>query len=129
LVIANPKERWAFAELGNSNLGHSAPQRFFRLILVASTEVPAVRSLTNLPPRLLLEQLTAEYVYARLCEAAMQALASENQARMDAMSAASNNIGQTLDEVGGREHQVPQEEVTAEILELAAGITAAGLSK
>jgi F-type H+-transporting ATPase subunit gamma len=90
---------------------------------------PAIAPLTTLPIFLLLEQLTGEYIYARLCEAAMQAFAAENQARMDTMSAASNNIGRMLDDIGSREQQVRQEGVTAEIIELAAGVTAAAANK
>lgn len=85
---------------------------------------PAIVPLTTLPALLLLEQLTGEYIYARLCEAAMQAFAAENQARMDAMGAASNNIGRTLDDIRNLERQVRQEEVTAEIIELSEGVTA-----
>lgn len=77
--------------------------------------------IATLDPALLLERLTAEYVFARLCEAAMQAFAAENQARLEAMSAASTNIGRALEELRGRENQIRQEEVTAEIIELAAG--------
>ena len=80
----------------------------------------AVPPLTTLAPGELLERLAAEYVYARLCEAAMHAFAAENQMRMETMSAASNNIDRTLDELRHRENQVRQENVTAEIVELAA---------
>ena len=77
--------------------------------------------LVTLEPQTLIERLVAEYVYARLCEAAMHAFAAENQARMNTMSAASANIDRTLGELRQRENQVRQEEVTAEIVELAAG--------
>ncbi len=80
--------------------------------------------LVNLPPGALIEHLTGEYVYAQLCEAAMQAFAAENQARMDAMSAAAENIDRMLDDMGKLENRVRQEEVTAEIVELAAGVAA-----
>jgi F-type H+-transporting ATPase subunit gamma len=81
----------------------------------------ALAPLVTLEPQRLLENLTAEYVYARLCEAAMYAFAAENQARMEAMSSASNNIDRTLAELKQHANQVRQEEVTAEIVELAAG--------
>ena len=77
--------------------------------------------LVTLEPQKLLENLTAEYVYARLCEAAMYAFAAENQARMEAMGSASSNIDRTLRELKQYANQVRQEEVTAEIVELAAG--------
>lgn len=87
-------------------------------------DMPAVGPLTTLPPLQLLEQLTAEYVYARLCAAAMQAFAAENQARMDAMSAASSNVNRMAEEIVSHERQIRQEEVTAEIVELAGGVVA-----
>lgn len=79
----------------------------------------AIPALVTLQPQILIESLAAEYIYARLCEAAMHAFAAENQARMEAMSSASRNIDRTLLELRQRENQVRQEEVTAEIVELA----------
>lgn len=80
--------------------------------------------LATLPPDILLARLTDEYIYARLCEAAMHSFAAENEARTQAMSFASNNIDRTLDELVQREHTIRQEEVTAEIVELTAGVEA-----
>lgn len=80
--------------------------------------------LTTLEPRELLERLTAEYVYARLCEAAMHSYEAENQARMMTMTAARHNIGTRLVTLGQREQQLRQEEITNEIVELAAGAEA-----
>ena len=77
--------------------------------------------LTTLKPQELLERLTAEYVYARLCEAAMHAYEAENQARMMTMTAARHNIGARLAALTQREQQFRQEEITNEIIELAAG--------
>ncbi len=80
--------------------------------------------LTTLPPQELLERLTAEYVYARLCEAAMHAYEAENQARMMTMTAARSNIETRLVTLAQREQQLRQEEITSEIVELAAGAEA-----
>lgn len=80
----------------------------------------ALPPLVTLRPERLIERLAVEYIYARLCQAAMHAFAAENQARMETMSAASTHIDRTLDELRQRENQVRQEEVTAEIVELAA---------
>ena len=80
--------------------------------------------LTTLKPQELLERLTAEYVYARLCEAAMHAYEAENQARMMTMTAARHNIGTRLATLTEREQQLRQEEITNEIIELAAGAEA-----
>lgn len=80
--------------------------------------------LITLTPELLLERLAAEYVYAQLCEAAMHALVAENEARMIAMVAAKNNTENKLVALGQRERQLRQEEITTEIVELAAGAEA-----
>jgi alternate F1F0 ATPase F1 subunit epsilon len=75
-----------------------------------------------------LERLASEYVYAQLCEAAMHAFAAENEARMIAMAAARTNIESKLSGLSQREHQLRQEEITTEIVELAAGAEAHSLS-
>lgn len=75
--------------------------------------------LTTLPPAVLLERLAEEYVYAQLCEAATEAFVAENEARVARMAAAKNNIEQMLQELQARERQVRQEEITAEVVELA----------
>jgi len=82
--------------------------------------------LTTLAPQLLLERLAVEYVYAQLCEAAMHAFEAENEARMTAMSSAKTNIGSKLVGLSQRERQLRQEEITTEIVELAAGTQASG---
>jgi F-type H+-transporting ATPase subunit gamma len=76
--------------------------------------------LTTLAPQLLLERLAAEYVYAQLCEAAMYAFEAENDARMLAMASAKTNIETKLAGLSQREHQLRHEEITTEIVELAA---------
>jgi F-type H+-transporting ATPase subunit gamma len=80
--------------------------------------------LTTLAPWVLLERLASEYVYAQLCEAAMHAFAVENEARMMAMAAARTNIESKLSGLSQREHLLRQEEITTEIVELAAGAEA-----
>ncbi len=80
--------------------------------------------LTNLTPSLLLERLASEYVFAQLCQAAMLAFEAENEARMLAMGAARTNIEAKLDTLHRRERQYRQQEITAEILELATGAEA-----
>ncbi len=80
--------------------------------------------LITLAPHILLDHLAAEYVYAQLCEAAMHALAAENEARMMAMAAAKNNVETRLTALSQRERQLRQEEITTEIVELAAGAEA-----
>ncbi len=80
--------------------------------------------MTALAPEVLLERLAAEYVYAQLCQAAMHAFVAENEARMVAMMAAKTNTEAKLTALARRERQLRQEEITTEIVELAAGAEA-----
>lgn len=97
------------------------PIDFGRFSRPIETRVPLIA----LAPDLLLERLAAEYVYAQLCEAAMHAFVAENEARMTAMMAAKNNTETKLTVLLQRERQLRQEEITTEIVELAAGAEAA----
>jgi F-type H+-transporting ATPase subunit gamma len=80
--------------------------------------------LLNLAPEALLSELTADYIQAQLCNAALHAFAAENEARMEAMAAARNQIERQLSSLQATQRLVRQEEITAEIIELAAGETA-----
>jgi F-type H+-transporting ATPase subunit gamma len=80
--------------------------------------------MTTLAPDVLLERLAAEYVYAQLCQAAMHAFVAENEARMVAMMGAKTNTETKLTALTQRERQLRQEEITTEIIELAAGAEA-----
>jgi F-type H+-transporting ATPase subunit gamma len=80
--------------------------------------------LANLSPALLLTELTADYLHAQLCDAALHAFTAENQARMEAMAAARRQIERQLESLQATQRRVRQEEITEEIIELAAGETA-----
>jgi F-type H+-transporting ATPase subunit gamma len=80
--------------------------------------------LTNLAPELLLGELAADYLHAQLCHAALHAFAAEHEARMETMAAARHQIERQLADLQAVQRQVRQEEITAEIIELAAGETA-----
>ncbi len=80
--------------------------------------------LIYLPPKVLLGGLTADFLHAQLCKAALHAFAAENEARMTAMAAARTQIERSLATLQAQERRVRQEEITAEIIELAAGETA-----
>ncbi len=84
--------------------------------------------LLNLTPEALLRDLTADYVHAQLCEAALHAFAAENQARMESMASAHSEIERQLSRLQGQQRVVRQEEITAEIIELAAGEAASRMS-
>ncbi|MEJ0069371.1 MAG: FoF1 ATP synthase subunit gamma [Pseudomonadota bacterium] len=77
--------------------------------------------LLNLPPETLLDELTVDYLHAQLCNAALHAFAAENEARMESMAAARNQIERQLAALQATQRLVRQEEITAEIIELAAG--------
>lgn len=80
--------------------------------------------LVNLPAATLLNDLTADYMHAQLCTAALHAFAAENEARMEAMAAARAQIDRRLIDLRATQSRVRQEEITVEIIELAAGETA-----
>ena len=108
--------------------GHGVHVARRRLIPFDHSAVPRIRHanppLLNLDPVVLLGALTADYVFAQLCHAALHAFAAENEARMEAMAAARGQIERQLLSLQATQRQVRQEEITAEIIELAAGETA-----
>ena len=81
----------------------------------------ATPPLLNLAPAALLQRLTADYLHAELCRAALHGFAAENEARMEAMAAAHTQTERRLAELQTTQRRVRQEEITAEIIELAAG--------
>ena len=86
----------------------------------ASADAP----LLNLASEALLIELTADYLHAQLCNTALHAFAAENEARMEAMASARSQIERQLSMLQATQRIVRQEEITAEIIELAAGETA-----
>jgi F-type H+-transporting ATPase subunit gamma len=97
------------------------PIDFSRFVRQPKRDPPLIA----LAPEVLLERLVAEYIYAQLCLAAMHAFVAENEARMIAMLAAKSNTDAKLDRLLRREQKLRQEEITTEIVELAAGAEAA----
>lgn len=77
--------------------------------------------LIALPPPVLLSRLAEEYVFAELCEGALTAFAAENDARIAAMLAAKANLEHMQSDLEALERQIRQEEITAEVVELASG--------
>lgn len=69
----------------------------------------------------LLERMTAEFILARLTEAAVESLAAENGARFAAMEAAHENVGKRLQTLRLEGSKARQEEVTSELLDLVTG--------
>ncbi len=112
-----------------SATGGVAPERrsllpfdFRRFAIAVSVQPPLI----TLPPALLLARLAEEYVFAELCEAALTAFAAENEARITAMLAAKGNLERMGSDLQTLERQIRQDEITAEVVELA---SAASISR
>lgn len=105
--------------------GQGAQVERRRLFPLAAEAFPrpdaAASPLLDLAPDILLGELTADYLHAELCDAALHAFAAENEARMETMAAARRQIDRQLSDLQASERRVRQEEITSEILELAAG--------
>ncbi|MCB1493914.1 MAG: F0F1 ATP synthase subunit gamma, partial [Rhodobiaceae bacterium] len=80
--------------------------------------------LIHLPAPDLLARLADEYVFAELCEALTLSCAAENEARMRAMVAARDNVEERLQDLTAQARLLRQEQITEEVIELAAGSTA-----
>jgi F-type H+-transporting ATPase subunit gamma len=108
--------------------GHGIHIQRRRLFPLDMSDFPTLTNadapLLNLASETLLIELTADYVYAQLCNTALHAFAAENEARMEAMAAARSQIERQLSALQATQRIVRQEEITAEIIELAAGETA-----
>lgn len=91
----------------------------------ALAAVPAALApLHNLEPQAPVEGLAAEYLFALLTEAAVESIASENAARFAAMESAHDNVSHKLADLQQAAHQVRQDEITAELLDLIVGAEA-----
>jgi len=89
-----------------------------------SARSAAFPPLHHVEPRALIQQLVAELVLAELIRMAMESLVAENSARMQAMSAARENIERKLVQLEQAEHRARQDQVTTELLDLITGAEA-----
>ncbi|MEK0083944.1 F0F1 ATP synthase subunit gamma [Benzoatithermus flavus] len=80
--------------------------------------------LITLPPATLLARLATEYVFATLCAAAAESFAAENAARLETTAAAKGHVDETLARLAAEQQRLRQEEITSDIVELAAGAEA-----
>ncbi|MDB5972268.1 MAG: F-type H+-transporting ATPase subunit gamma [Hydrocarboniphaga sp.] len=78
--------------------------------------------LTYLPLPDLIRGLAGEYLFAQLAAAILQSHAAENQARLQAMTAAQENIARQLERLQLDQQIQRQDQITDELIELAAGI-------
>ena len=108
--------------------GHGIDIERRRLFPLDLTGFPNPRDanapLLNFPSDMLLMELTASYLHAQLCNTALHAFAAENEARMEAMALAREQTERQLSALQATQRIVRQEEITAEIIELAARQTA-----
>jgi len=96
----------------------------FPVDLTVFAKTPRLPPLHNLKPSVLLEKLIADYVFALLTEAAVEALASENAARFAAMDAAHDNVAKKLEQLRQDARQARQDEITTELFDLVTGAEA-----
>lgn len=80
--------------------------------------------LHNLQPLVLHERLLAEYVFALLTEATVEAIAAENAARLAAMGAAHDNVSRKLEALHRDARYARQAEITTEVLDIVTGAEA-----
>jgi F-type H+-transporting ATPase subunit gamma len=108
--------------------GHTAAIQRAALLPLDLSRFPSPTAtnapLHNLAPADLLAGLTADYLHAQLCHATLHAFAAENEARVQAMAAARDQVGRQLTDLRAKERTVRQEEITEEVIELAAGASA-----
>ncbi len=112
------------AELGEGNRFEIVCQRLLPLDLDTLRRVTGARPLIHLAPQRLLDELTEEYVSARLAQALLHSHAAENISRLQAMAAAHDNVSHMTDRLSADVRLLRQESITAEIVELAAGLQA-----
>ena len=77
--------------------------------------------LHHLPAEELLRRMIEEYMLSELVLAATEAMAAENAARLEAMTAAGDNIERKLGELQGLERILRQEQITEELLDVVNG--------
>ena len=99
-------------------------ERLLPVDRAASVKSAAFPPLHHVEPRALVQQLVADLVLADLIRMAMESLVAENSARMQAMSAARDNIERKLVQLEQIEHRARQDHVTTELLDLITGAEA-----
>lgn len=100
-------------------------RRLFPIDLADLPSASPDRPLTQIPDGALMDALGEDWFNALVCRAALHAFAAENEARMEAMSAAGAQIARELETFQARLRIVRQEAITAEIIELGAGAASA----
>ncbi len=104
-------------------------QRLFPIDLDDLPPSKPVPPLMQLPQDILIAALGQDYFNAQVCRAALHAFAAENEARMEAMTAAGSQIARELETFQATLRRVRQEAITAEIIELSTGAAAADAAR
>jgi F-type H+-transporting ATPase subunit gamma len=124
--------RFSGGELGGVDIVFARQESSSRATIVRRTLLPiglpaaanAAPPLVNCPTVALVERLLEEYLFGELAHAAMESFASENAARLATMQAARHNIEEKLSELKLTDLRLRQEEITAELLDIATGAEA-----
>jgi F-type H+-transporting ATPase subunit gamma len=77
--------------------------------------------LHHLPAADLMQRLAGEYLFAEITRAAVEALASENAARLRIMESADRSIDDKMRNLKRQENAMRQESITAELLDVVTG--------
>ena len=111
-----------FGEMGAGNRFEVRRQRLLPLDLATLRAAPEYAPRVHQKPAELLNLLAGEYVSARLARATLHSHACENLARLSAMAAAHDNIMKMDNTLQDELRLLRQEAITAEVVELAAGL-------
>ena len=111
-----------FGEMGAGNHFEVRRQRLLPLDLATLRAAPERAPRVHQRPAELLDLLAGEYVSARLARATLHSHACENLARLSAMAAAHENITKMDNTLQDELRRLRQEAITAEVVELAAGL-------
>ena len=111
-----------YGELVTANQFKISRHRLLPLDLDTLRQPGRSAPLVHESPQRLLDGLAGEYVSARLAQAVLHSHAAENLSRLQAMAAAHENIGRMSESLQADERRLRQEAITAEVVELAAGL-------
>ncbi|MCB2109194.1 MAG: F0F1 ATP synthase subunit gamma [Rhodobacteraceae bacterium] len=92
--------------------------------LASKTDKRKPEPMFNIAPGRLVEGLASEYVFALLTEAAVEAIASENDSRFAVMSSAHDNVMRKLSELRQLARSARQDDITSDLLDLITGAEA-----
>ena len=114
-----------FAEVGEGNQYQVIQHRLLPLDLDTLRRVNGAKNpVIHLTPQRLLDRLLDEYLSARLTHALLHSHCAETLSRLQARAAAHDNVTHMAEDLAADARRLRQEAITAEIVELAAGLQA-----